>query len=161
MSYLRSNITLALLLLLLACDSKKATTTIAEKTLLLPTKDDVALVDGTPYSISGFLAIKNYLSDLSADQVVWMGIAALTLQNDAMARNSTLTAPAALGVARYAVDHLSKETTLLLLQKENSLGYFKPSGSIGSVKEVKTLIEDLMSRAVINRNAQVIAELSK
>lgn len=97
-----------------------------------PTKDDVLTVNGNTLSLSGYNALRNHLpTDLSKNQVIWIAIAALALQNDALTQGKEIPLPDAVNMAQKALtDSLTRSK-----------------------------FESLISQTVIQRNPQVLAEI--
>ena len=139
-----------------ACNFNSQEDRAAERGLPLPTKDEVVLVDGRPLSIAGFMAVRTALSQATTQSALWIGMAALAIQNETRARGREMAMTSAVEIARYALNELSLE------QVEPALRAFV--GKLGALPPPTALrhdVELLLARAVIQRNIPVIAELQK
>ncbi len=122
----------------------------------IPTKDDVALVDGRPFSISGFLALRGVMRTQSKEAILWAGTAAIAIQNATRARGREVEPPAAVEIARYALGEISAA------QADNSLHqYFERLGVPPTPPEVRAELDRLLSQAVVRRNERVLASLNQ
>ena len=79
--------------------------------LPLPSKDDVALVDGRPTFDHGLsrAALRSQLKNRSTAAVLWAGTAALAIQNATRARGAELETPAAVALAQYALGEIGAD----------------------------------------------------
>src|SRR5687767_9750617 len=75
--------------------------------LPLPTKDEVARVNGRPLSLQDFLTIRENLNEPSNQKAFWIGTAALALQDDRRSQGKEVTFRAAFELARYAMNDIS------------------------------------------------------
>lgn len=126
------------------------------KSLPIPTKDQVALVDGQPLSISAFLAIRSLLKKPTQELTFWVGVAAIRLQHESRAvLGKELDSKTAVDIARYALG----EIPIIGLEaaiREN-LGLSEKEGSEPAT--VKKRIDRLITRSVIQRNPQALSDL--
>jgi hypothetical protein len=122
--------------------------------LPMPTSDEVALVDGRPLSISGFIALRTALGNPSVETTFWIATAALALENDSRSHGAELSPGAAVMVARYAVGEIPKETAEPYLRE-----YESGSSQALTSAELRRQIERLLARSVVQRNPQVLAGL--
>jgi hypothetical protein len=114
----------------------------------VPTKDDVLWVDGRRLSLSGYTALRESLPPgLSRDTVLWLAIAALSLQNDALLRGTEIPLKTAVTLARFA-----DGTASLTPEMEPYVEHL-------SAIEFKSKIERIINKSVIQRNPLVLAEL--
>jgi hypothetical protein len=113
----------------------------------VPTKDDVLWVDGRRLTLSGYLALRDALpSNLSRDSVLWIAIAAFSIQNDALIHGREIPLKTAVALALYASD-LSQNPGM-----EADTERLKP-------EDYRIKIDRLISKSMIQRNPQVLAEI--
>jgi hypothetical protein len=124
--------------------------------LPVPTKDEVALVDGRALSISGFFALRTQLKRPSTEGVLWVGIAALALQNETRARGHEISTRAAVDIARYALGDSSAA------ESENGLReYFSFSAVPPAPTQVKQELDRIVSKTTVQRNERAVASLNQ
>lgn len=126
------------------------------QTLPAPTKDEVALVDGRAFSISGFLAIRARLKNHATAAVIWVGTGSLAIQNATRARGRELEIGTAVDIARYALGELTAA------EADSSLHlFFERGGLPPAPEEVRKEIDQLLSSAIVRRNERVLASLNQ
>lgn len=126
------------------------------QSLPAPTKDEVALIDGRPFSITGYLALRSQLRTRTSEAVFWVGSAALAIQNSTRARGHELQTPVAVDIARYALGELNAA------EADNSLRqYFERRGLPPTSMEVRREVDRLLSLAVVQRNDRVLRSLNQ
>jgi hypothetical protein len=145
---------LALLLLALGC-SRAFPPPAAAPPLALPTKDDVALVNGRPLTINAFRWVRSLVrKDRSPGNVFWIGTAALALATDRAPAPDALPSRESLEVALYAAGELPLDAAL------RSLAAILPDlGARPSPESVRARLDALLARAAVQKNAQLLAEL--
>jgi hypothetical protein len=120
----------------------------------IPTKDEVALVDGQPISISGFQNLRSSLKNQNVEAVFWVGVGAVALQNESRARGKQLPLTTIIPIVRYAAGDLGRP------EAEGALrDYYAGQSLLPTADEVRHEVERLMARAVVQRNPQVLAAL--
>ncbi len=124
------------------------------RALALPTKDELALVDGQPISIAGFSTIKSSLSKPSNEAALWIATAALAAQHDTKRQGRDLTLTVAVKMARYALADLPFQGAEASLRV-----YYGAKGSLPSSLQVKQDLEQLMLRSVIQENRALLMAL--
>lgn len=118
--------------------------------LAVPTKDDVALVNGVRFSISGYQQIKSQMKKPSQEAVFRVGVSALLFQEDAKSRGILLTLAQTTGLARFTGGDLSElPPNPTMTQYLNAI---EPETS-------RALADRLINRAIVQRNSQILAEL--
>lgn len=122
--------------------------------LPIPSKDEVALVDGRPLSLSGFVNLRTLLKDPSIENTFWVGIASLTIQNNAISRNINLPMESAVVLARYAAQDLPLEDCAGALR-----AFLGPQGELPGQVAWKNQVERWVAQSVVQRNPQVLAQL--
>lgn len=120
--------------------------------LPLPTKDEVALVEGRPFSVSAYLSLRASLKRPSDEDAFWVGTAAIALQQQAHARGQSLAANVAADVARFAIRDLGP------LEAQDSLRavFGAPHPASGTVKRQ---LDELVSKVFVQRNEALLSAL--
>jgi hypothetical protein len=113
----------------------------------MPTKDEVALVNEQPLSISDYLNIRKIMADSTRESAIWAGISALSLQHQAGERGVHLSARTSLDIARYALRNLSTPSAIASLQQYYHFGKTPPSP-----EWVKKELEELVEKSVVKRS---------
>jgi hypothetical protein len=121
--------------------------------LVLPTKDQVLLLDGRPLSVGIFMGLRQEMKSSPLEVVVWTAEGALALQNEARSRGQEISPKTAFDVARYA----SEEFTLQAVQGELET-YFGKGRPIPPAYRVKNQIDQLLTRAVIQENEALLRQ---
>lgn len=116
--------------------------------LPFPTKDQVALVDGRPLTLTDFLAIRERLKTPSSEQAYWVGIATLALQSEARSRGHDISLQNTYDVARYAIGDI------IALEAQSSLNTYFNGKQVPPPEEVKRQIDTITKNSVIVRNSQ-------
>ena len=111
--------------------------------LPLPTKDQVALVNGRPLTLSDYHYVRSLVPQLAPQTVFWIGTAALALQIEAHTSGVSLSSTQALEISRYSMGSLAVETAM------PSLRAFYSTRPIPSPNEVKRELEALLARSVV------------
>lgn len=147
----------ALVLALSACDDGPRARVDPDSALSLPTKDDVALVDGKPLTLGAFAAIRSTVAGADRETVLWLGIAALALQNDSRARGHEVSPKTALNLAKFAAGLLPRDVVA-----DEAREYQGSSRAITpDPATFKSELDALIRRAVVHRNEQAISALSQ
>lgn len=141
------------LLLLSACLTSKSPM-IPAAPLSFPSKDEVLLVNGRKLSLSGYAILRERYPNLKRDDLLWMGIAALAIQNDTQSRGREMNPNAAVELARFALNEGELSSVVPLLRE-----YYSTVGELPSGPEFKKLLDKIISHSVVQRNPQVLAEL--
>ncbi len=133
--------------------SKDGGTPRAGYRLPLPSKDDVALVDGRPFTLSTFLDLRAQLGKKgSAENTFRLGTSAIAVQLEAARRGVNLDSSAAIALAGYSLGHGSAELAAPGLK---ALWGEKPPTASDALRQ----IDEWVARSVILRNPQVLAGL--
>lgn len=118
--------------------------------LPFPTKDEVALVDGRPFTITDFLKIQNHLKNPTPELAYWIGVSTLVLEKEGEIRGKILPLPLAYDIARYAAGEL---------QESENQGSFHQAmqnffGSSTNPQDIKKEIDRITQKAVVQKNPQ-------
>ena len=124
--------------------------------LPLPTKDEVALVNGRPFSLSGFYSLQSLLNHSSTEAVLWVGSGALALQNETQGQGHELSPQAAIQISRYAIGDISFAEAESALQQYQTRATERPTPH-----QLKLKIEQLLLHSVVHRNNQLLAALNQ
>lgn len=136
-------------------DPGRANRAIASR-LPVPTKDEVLVVDGRALSISGYLVLRSQLRLRDKEGVFFAAAATLALQNDSRLTGSELSPKEAFDIVRYALDDGASPEL-----QEASKQYFKvSSGRLPDAATLRKQLSLLVTRSVVQRNPQVLAELN-
>jgi len=114
----------------------------------LPTKDEVALINGRPITISDYLFIRDTLqSKYSPEVTLWVGLASYVLLQNTLERKIEFSKKQALDIARYSVGDIT------LKEAANSLRvYFAPKAPELNPAIIKKELDTLIGRAIIIKN---------
>ena len=126
----------------------------AESALVLPTKDDVALIDGRPLSLGALLAIRSSAPRLDRETLLWVGLAATVLQNDGRAKGRELSPLTAVNLAKFAMGLLPRDQITQEIKDYQGAQAVPPDSTT-----FKAEVDSLLSRAVIRRNEHALAEI--
>jgi hypothetical protein len=112
--------------------------------LPLPTKDEMALVNGVPLTIRGYLDIRASAPRLSPERSLWAGIAALALHAESKQRGRPIDKVHALNIARYAIEDLPPHEVVSELTHyyREGLSHLPPS-------RIRQDIDALLARSVV------------
>jgi len=138
----------------LACDNGPRGPVNPDSALSLPTKDDVALVDGTPLTIGAYLAIKSTVEKSNRETVLWLGLAALVLQNDSRAKGHELSPQAAVNLAKFAAGLLPRDVISGEIREYQGAKAVTPDPIT-----FKAEIDALLARAVVHRNDHALSAI--
>jgi hypothetical protein len=120
--------------------------------LPLPTKDEVARVDGRPLTIQDFLTIRSRLQNPSDATALWVGISSIALQNNAHSRGRSIQPEYAIDIARYAVGDLQSFSA-----DESLKEYFPESQDVPSPESVKKEIDALTQRSLVQKSSRPLS----
>ncbi len=121
-----------------------------------PTKDEVALVDGRPLSLTAFFTLRDHIRKHTTEAVLWAGTAALAIQNETRARGAEVRASTAVEVALYALGELNAA------QADTSLHeYFAKPGLPPRPEEVRALLDRLLAASTVRRNERALSSIGK
>lgn len=121
--------------------------------LTLPSKDDVALIDGRALTLTAFSSLKAEIPKASTESLLWLGLGSMALQNHARAQGRELPALLALNIARYAAGELTGEAAHGALEALYGRTLTPPTP-----QAVRQQIDQLLRNATIVRNPQAIEE---
>lgn len=121
---------------------------------VMPSKDDVAVVDGRPFTLTTFMSLRSRLKSQSVESVFWAGTALISLQNEGASQGQTVPGETALSIVRYALGEVPLEEARKDLEV-----FFKSGGGALSPQQVRIQLDRLLMRSVIQRNPQVLAHL--
>ncbi len=138
--------------LLQGCTPSERTATLKNFQLPMPTKDDVALVNGRPFSVGQFLTIRSSLNHPNDERAYWIGIAALAIQNENNAKGRDISFPSAVTIARYALKDISAAEIEFNLKEFN----FHPTASSD---ETRNEIESILNKSIIQKSSQNLSQL--
>jgi hypothetical protein len=124
--------------------------------LPMPTKDEVALVNGRPLTVMDFLIIRSALKNPTDQNVYWAGTAALSLQEDSRSKGNELPLQTALAIVQYALNDLPAVEVISSI-REFYIGrsFLHPP----SPAEVKKEIDMVMRKTLIQKGAQALSQL--
>ncbi len=142
---------LGLLMLVSACQT--AVTPVAPvqvrfSEVRAPNKDELARVGNRSLTLSGYSALRGEFRAPTLDQLVWIGIAALVLEQD------QLPMAEALRVARFASGDLKK-----LKRSPIIAAWWKENDATLTPESAHTRILHLMTRLPIVRNPLLLSQL--
>jgi len=124
--------------------------------LPIPTKDEVALVDGRALSITAFLTLRSHLRTHATEAIFWVGTAALALQNETRARGEEIQISTAVDIARYALGELNAAEADTSLRQ-----YFARTGLPPTPANARTELDHLLSKSSVQRNERAMSSLGK
>lgn len=125
--------------------------------LFAPTADDVLILDGRALTLTNYYIAQNLLQHPTKELALWVGTAALALQNEGAQGNRDILFPEALLIARYAAGENPPAADLLMTQK--AYEHFTSKTALPSIPDLKSQIDSLIAHSVIQRNPQAFAEL--
>ena len=123
--------------------------------LPMPTKDEVARVNGIPFTLSEFVSIRKSLSTRSSDKAYWIGVAALTLVSETQSRKNPLNYSSALELAKYAAFESSETQSLESPSeglKKNLKFHFPTYSDSPSPQQLKAEIEKMTQKIAVVKN---------
>jgi hypothetical protein len=125
------------------------------RVLPLPTKDQILLVDGRPVSISDYMRFRALMPEVKKDALVNDLVAITVIINDADKRGvSGFSADSALKLLKYA----SGEP--LPADSPSVLDLYTAGRGAPGPSELKSQIATLVSRAVVQTNTRVLAQMN-
>jgi hypothetical protein len=145
---------LILTALSLICCTPSQTPNLQITRLPLPTKDEVALINGHPLSVGDYLVLRSQLDTSTPEETLWVGIAAIVLQDTLQSHGKVLSSPAAVGIARYALRAITEEEA-----KPHLIEYYNQLKKFPSPEDVKREVEEISSKSLIQRNSRALSEL--
>lgn len=122
--------------------------------LPMPTKDEVALVDGRPFPISSYLALRIRLKSRGTEAALWAGMATLAIQNSTRARGRELDSSSALSVALFALGESD-----LSESREGIETLFQRQAALPSADQVRRELDALLGASIVRRNERLLASL--
>ena len=124
------------------------------QSLPVPNKDEVALINGRALSLSAFIALRSQVRTRGSEAVLWVGLGAFALQDEAKSHDQELSIVAAVEIARYAMRELGAD------QADQSLRqYFTRVQTPPEPELVHKEIDRLLASATVRRNNMVLASL--
>jgi hypothetical protein len=117
------------------------------------TKDEVAVVDGRPFSISDFQTVQARLTHPSTSSIVWVGTAVLALQSQSRNQGTEISSSAALEIARFALGELTRA------KAEPALRQLPPPSAVSDSLSARITLNHAISSSVVRRNESLIALL--
>jgi hypothetical protein len=141
--------------LLPACFSFQERIELQGHPLPLPTTNEIALVNGKPFTISSLISIRSTLRNASNETAFWVGVGGLLLQQQALSDGKILAVDTAIEVARYAIGDINP------LQATPTLKDFfrdvNKTPDFPQPEEVKRQVDLLIKQATILKNNQLIS----
>ncbi len=123
--------------------------------LPLPTKDDVALVDGVPLTLSMFAELRARLGkDGSVENTFRLGVGSIATRNAAAKRGLSLDPEASIRVVSYALGHASADDAAAALSVLWPKGAPPPADALRQVDE-------WVAAALVQRNPQALTALQQ
>jgi hypothetical protein len=141
------------LVVLQGCTSKQQSISTEGVQLPVPTKDEVARVNGYPLTVTDFLTIRAKLQNSSAEDALWVGISLIVLQTEGKVRGKEIRPQSAFNIARYALGDLSRFGAA-----ESLRDFYPEPQNLPSPEEVKREIDSLASRSFVQRNPQSLSQ---
>jgi hypothetical protein len=127
--------------------------------LPIPTKDDVALVDGEAVTLGDFVSARDVMADKSRDAVLWASIGARIIEGRWRKRAADPTepsAPKALELARYALNEMPRDRVEVSLRSFYGLAADQP---LPDPPRLRRDVDAWVAAAVVQKNIQALAEL--
>ena len=123
------------------------------------TKDEIAVVDGIPISLTAFERVRSSLKGAPVETVYWVTIAAAVLKADADRSARKLTIQEAVGIARYASGYPEGAPVM-----NAARAYFTEISENNAPEPpaprvVKERLERLIQAADIKKNAPILSNL--
>ena len=119
----------------------------------MPSKDDVARVDGERFSIELYLAIRARMAHPTQKSVLWAGTTTLSLMRQSELTGHALSLGEAMTCALYSLGELPMERAMPALTK-----YTGGTGLATSPQILKESFNQLVARVVVQKNPQILAE---
>jgi len=138
-----------------ACYSFQTKLELGGHRLPLPTKDEVALVDGRPFTLSALLSIRTLLQKPTTETAYWIGISGLLLEQRASSEGGSLSLETATEIARYAIGDINAAQASSQAKKFLSRSSFRQA--LLEPNEVKNEVDSLIRTAVIQRNTTLLS----
>jgi hypothetical protein len=120
----------------------------------MPSKDEIAVIDGRALTITHFLSIRRQMRQPSAESAYWLGLASLALEKDAKTKGKTFSLLDALLLSRYAIGDISRLEASAVLQ-----AYFEPVAVPSTQEDVKKAVDQLLKRSWIQNGLIPISQL--
>lgn len=137
------------------CESKKPLLS-DRQVLALPTKDEVALINGRALSFAQFEEVHRKLGKPSLESSLWICLGAMVLQDDLkQSLGRSLEANYSIDIARYAAGAVSAPL-IEPAWEAYSGGAKRP---ILPQEQLRAKIEELLSRSEIVRNPHALSEV--
>ncbi len=143
----------AALFYLSACDRTPTASLESRGVLTLPSKDDVALIEGRALTLTFFGEIRATVPKASVETQLWLGLGAMALQDKARTRDVYVPIRSALIIARYAAGELSAEMAEPAVRE-----YYQVAGPIPEATRVRDEIDQILKQSTIHRNPQALQE---
>ncbi|MBL7715894.1 MAG: hypothetical protein JNL01_10560 [Bdellovibrionales bacterium] len=121
--------------------------------LVLPSKDEVARINGKPLSLAAFLHLKRVIPKATTESLLWVGLGAMALQESLYQSGIVVTDEHAIRISRYGVGNLPLEQV-----KDDLRSAFPVLKSPPSVQEIRDKIDALLSNAEILRNPAALED---
>ena len=125
----------------------------------LPTKDEVALVDGVPITLTAFERVRTSLPDADTDTVYWVTVAAAVLHAEAARGPRPIPIGEAVGIARYAAGRSEPAAIREAAARFLSGNGAAASPSPPSRKTVRERLDGLIRAANIKKNTAILSNL--
>jgi hypothetical protein len=140
-------------LFLASCDLGSPPVVSPDQALSLPTKDDVALVDGKALTIGAYMAIRETVTNKDRETILWLGLASLAIQNDSRSRGHELAPDIALNLAKFATGLLPRNLVANEIREYQGAKAVTPDAVT-----FKAELDALLARAVIHRNERALSD---
>lgn len=120
---------------------------------VLPSKDEVARINGRALGISAFLYLKKQVPKATTESLLWISLGAMALQDHLYQSGIAATDEHAIRIARYGIGELPLEKV-----RDDLRMAFPVNKDLPSVTQVRDQIDALLSRSEILRNTTVLNE---
>lgn len=130
--------------------------------LPIPTKDDVAVVNGRALPLAAFLTLRTQWRALPKDDVLWVAMVALSLQTDAEINQSLkepLSPDESLLLAEFGAGARPYPEVQHLTDRLNRLSPLQLSPTVSS-RDYRGRLDLVLKRAIVQKNPLVLAELN-
>ncbi len=124
------------------------------KRLPMPTPEEVALVDGVPFTLADFLTIRSNLHNPSSETAYWIGVGSLAVRREAANQGRKLGLLESSRLTRYAAGELS------VIEAEADLRLFYPEKkNLPTPGEVKEMVNQLIERSWVQKGLIPISRI--
>lgn len=115
----------------------------------LPYKDEIALINNRPFTLTLFMKIRSLLTDKKTETVYWTGASSILLLEKYKKQNITISE--SLEIARFGLGEPSTQNVESILKK-----YSIESGNTPSRQNVRRMLDQMISEAKIQKNQRLL-----